>query len=59
MGWVQSVEPLEIVGITCGQAFVGIIGDWVGRKWGLVQDALLMFLGSIMLTAAWGTSLQG
>ena len=57
--WVQSVSYLQIVGIIIGQVGVGIIGDWVGRKWGLVQDACVMLLGSVMLTASWGLSLQG
>jgi hypothetical protein len=42
-----------------GQVVVGFEGDWVGRRFGLVQDALVMFLGLIMLTASWGTSLNG
>lgn len=35
------------------------MGDWIGRRWGLIQDALIMLLGLIMLTAAWGTTLEG
>lgn len=31
----------------------------MGRRWGLIQDAVIMFLGLIMLTAAWGTTLNG
>ena len=50
---------LQPVGIIVGQISVGIEGDWIGRKFGLVQDALIMFLGLIMLTASWGTSLNG
>jgi hypothetical protein len=42
-----------------GQVVVGFEGDWIGRKFGLVQDALIMFVGLIMLTAMWGTSLSG
>ncbi|KAI1266862.1 hypothetical protein F5Y18DRAFT_380690 [Xylariaceae sp. FL1019] len=56
--WVASVTYLEIVGIMVGQTGVGIIGDWIGRRWGLIQDAVIMFLGLLLLTAAWGTSLQ-
>ncbi|PWN25210.1 MFS general substrate transporter [Jaminaea rosea] len=58
-GWTAAVDYLEIVGIIVGQILVGIQGDWVGRKFGMVQDALIMTLGSIMLTAMWGTTLQG
>jgi MFS family permease len=31
----------------------------LGRRWGLIQDAAIMFLGLIMLTAMWGTTLNG
>ncbi|KAF3912432.1 hypothetical protein ABW20_dc0101883 [Dactylellina cionopaga] len=57
--WVSSIEYLEVAGIMVGQILVGIQGDWVGRKFGLVQDAVIMFLGLILLTASWGTSLNG
>lgn len=50
---------MEIIGIMAGQVGVGIVGDWVGRRWGLIQDASVMFVGLIMLTASWGTTLQG
>jgi hypothetical protein len=35
------------------------MGDWVGRRWGLIQDAAIMFIGLLMLTASWGLTLQG
>jgi hypothetical protein len=57
--WVAAVTYLEIVGIMFGQVFVGILGDWLGRRWGLIQDAMIMFLGLLMLTASWGNTLQG
>jgi len=57
--WVQSVTYLEICGIIVGQVLVGIIGDAVGRRWGLIQDAVIMFLGLLLLIGAWGTSLEG
>lgn len=57
--WIHAVDYLEIIGIIVGQVLVGIEGDWIGRRFGMVQDALVMTLGSIMLTAMWGTSLQG
>ncbi len=40
-------------------ACVQIIGDWLGRRWGLIQDAAIMFVGLLMLTASWGTTLEG
>ena len=57
--WVSAVEYLETIGIICGQVLVGALGDWLGRRWGLIQDASIMLLGLIMLTAAWGTNLNG
>jgi MFS family permease len=57
--WVSTVSYLEIVGIIIGQITVGFIGDWIGRRWGLIQDAVVMLIGTILLTGMWGTSLQG
>ncbi|KAI9810011.1 MAG: hypothetical protein M1826_003802 [Phylliscum demangeonii] len=57
--WLAAIEYLEICGIIVGQIFVGVIGDWVGRRWGLIQDAVIMFLGLLMLTASWGVTLNG
>ena len=57
--WVAAVAYLEIVGIICGQVLVGVLGDWLGRRWGLIQDAVIMFIGLLMLTAAWGVTLNG
>lgn len=31
----------------------------IGRRWGLIQDAVIMFLGLLMLVASWGTTLNG
>jgi Sugar (and other) transporter len=57
--WVAAVTYLEVIGIICGQILVGILGDWIGRRWGLIQDAAIMFIGLIMITASWGTDLNG
>ncbi|WVO24286.1 uncharacterized protein IAS62_005650 [Cryptococcus decagattii] len=57
--WIAAVDYLQIIGIIVGQILVGIEGDWIGRKFGLVQDALVMTLGLVMLTSSWGTSLEG
>ncbi|KAI1780069.1 MFS general substrate transporter [Hypoxylon cercidicola] len=57
--WVSAVQYLEIIGIMVGQVFVGIIGDWIGRRWGLIQDALVMLLGLCLLTGSWAATLQG
>lgn len=57
--WVYAVDYLEIIGIICGQILVGFEGDWIGRRFGMVQDAVIMAIGTTMLIAAWGTSLNG
>ncbi|KPI36112.1 putative inorganic phosphate transporter C8E4.01c [Cyphellophora attinorum] len=57
--WLAAVEYLEICGIIVGQILVGVIGDWIGRRWGLIQDATIMFIGLLMLTAAWGVTENG
>ncbi|KAI1433039.1 major facilitator superfamily domain-containing protein [Xylaria sp. CBS 124048] len=57
--WVAAVTYLEIIGIMIGQAGVGIIGDWIGRRWGLIQDAVIMLFGLMLLTASWGVTLEG
>ncbi|KAL4818903.1 major facilitator superfamily domain-containing protein [Aspergillus spinulosporus] len=57
--WLNAIEYLEICGIIVGQILVGIVGDWLGRRWGLIQDAAIMLLGLVMLTAAWGVTQNG
>ncbi|PYH95623.1 MFS phosphate transporter [Aspergillus ellipticus CBS 707.79] len=57
--WVDAVTYLEIIGIIVGQVLVGFVGDWIGRRWGLLQDAWVMFLGLVMLTCAWGVTQNG
>ena len=56
--WIQSITYLEVSGIIIGQILVGILGDWIGRRWGLIQDAVIMFIGLIMLSCAWGVTLS-
>ena len=57
--WVEAVQYLEICGIIVGQILVGILGDWLGRRWGLIQDATIMFIGLIMLVCSWGVTQNG
>mgnify|MGYP002716174148 FL=1 len=57
--WIYAIDYLEIIGIIVGQVLVGVEGDWVGRRFGMVQDAAIMTLGSVMLTAMWGVSHNG
>ncbi|KAK7182085.1 pi-transporter a-1 [Paraphaeosphaeria sporulosa] len=57
--WTEAVDYLEIIGIIVGQILVGYLGDYLGRRWGLIQDAMIMFIGLLMLTASWGVTLEG
>ncbi|KAJ5280588.1 hypothetical protein N7478_005960 [Penicillium angulare] len=57
--WVAAVNYLEVAGIMVGQILVGYLGDAIGRRWGLIQDAVIMFVGLLMLTAAWGLTENG
>jgi MFS family permease len=57
--WVASIGYLEIVGIILGQLVVGVIGDWIGRRWGMIQDALVMLIGTVLLTSMWGRTMNG
>ncbi|KAJ4288125.1 hypothetical protein N0V90_012142 [Kalmusia sp. IMI 367209] len=57
--WTQAVDYLEIIGIIVGQILVGYLGDYLGRRWGLIQDATIMFIGLLMLTASWGVTENG
>lgn len=54
--WIEAIAYLEVVGIIIGQILVGLLGDWLGRRWGLIQDAVIMFIGLVMLSAAWGVT---
>ncbi|KAK9482203.1 major facilitator superfamily domain-containing protein [Lipomyces starkeyi] len=57
--WIAATTYLEVCGIIVGQIMVGLIGDSIGRRFGLIQDSVIMFLGLIMLTASWGVTLNG
>ena len=56
-----TVSFIGIIDLTYSD-FLNLIefaGDWIGRRWGIIQDAVVMFIGSILLTAMWGKSLYG
>lgn len=59
VNWVSAVTYLEVAGIIVGQLLVGGLGDGIGRRWGLIQDVIIMFLGLCMLIGSWGLTLQG
>lgn len=49
----------QVAGIILGMLSLGYIGDLIGRKWGSVTTASLMFVGAILLTAADGVTIKG
>ena len=55
----QTTDYFQIVGIVIGQVGVGFLGDWIGRRYGLIQDAMIMFLGVFMLTVSDGPDYKG
>jgi len=55
----QTTTYLQIVGIIIGQVVVGFFGDWLGRRYGMIQDAAIMTLGALMLTVSNGTDARG
>ena len=55
----QTTDYFQIVGIVIGQVGVGLLGDWVGRRYGLIQDALIMFVGVVLLAVSNGTDQSG
>ncbi|EEA20997.1 hypothetical protein TMatcc_001001 [Talaromyces marneffei ATCC 18224] len=59
VNWINALTYLEIAGIMVGQILVGYLGDMIGRRWGLIQDATIMFVGLLMLTAAYGVTENG
>lgn len=56
--WINAINYTQVCGIIIGQALVGVEGDWIGRKFGLCQDALIMLIGSILLTGVWSNNLN-
>jgi hypothetical protein len=50
--WIAAVTYLQIIGIIVGQILVGFEGDWIGRRFGLVQDALIMTRESSLMYAS-------
>lgn len=45
--------------IIFGQFTVGVLGDRLGKRWGLIHDAAVMLLGTLLLTSMWGATLNG
>ncbi|KAK9371471.1 uncharacterized protein V1513DRAFT_428524 [Lipomyces chichibuensis] len=49
----------KFVVLLSDKIMVGLLGDSIGRRFGLIQDAVIMLIGLIMLTASWGVTLNG
>lgn len=47
----QIPDYIQIVGIILGMCTLGYLGDKIGRKWGSVFTASIMFIGGILLVA--------
>ena len=47
----MAIDYLDACGITVGEA-ICIIFDSLDRRWGLIQDAVTLFMGLLMLTCA-------
>ncbi len=39
--WTQTTDYFQVVGIILGQLTVGFLGDWLGRRWGMIQVGCL------------------
>ena len=35
--WTETTDYFQVVGIILGQLTVGFLGDWLGRRWGMIQ----------------------
>lgn len=50
---VSSLKYAEIMGIIAGMLSFGYFADKFGRRWGSCTTALIMFIGSTLMTAAY------
>jgi MFS family permease len=55
----DSVSYSQIAGIIVGMLSVGFIADRIGRKWGSVMTASVMFTGALRSTAQSAHKHQG
>ncbi len=57
--WLQASDYTQVLGIIIGMVLMGFVGDFVGRKWGSVTTACVMFIGGILLTCLDGVNEKG
>lgn len=56
---MQASDYTQVIGIILGMCMMGYVGDTIGRKWGSVTTAVIMFIGGIMLTCLDGVNEKG
>ncbi|KAG7700891.1 hypothetical protein KL951_001006 [Ogataea haglerorum] len=53
------VSNALLVGAVLGQVVVGVTGDYLGRKWAILTTTSMIVIGTILATAAHGTTTEG
>ena len=56
---MQVSDYSQVIGIILGMGLMGYVGDMIGRKWGSVTTACVMFVGGILLTCLDGVNENG
>ncbi|KAK9919115.1 hypothetical protein WJX75_009501 [Coccomyxa subellipsoidea] len=54
--FLHALNYSQVAGLCAGMLALGLIVDRIGRKWGSVTTALIMFIAGVLLTAADGPS---
>lgn len=54
----NTLHYTQVAGIICGQLTLGFLADRIGRKYGSILTASLMFIFGILMAASTGTSVQ-
>ena len=56
---MQASDYTQVIGIILGMCLMGYVGDMIGRKWGSVTTACVMFVGGVLLTCLDGVNEKG
>ncbi len=56
---MQASDYTQVIGIILGMGLMGYVGDMIGRKWGSVTTACVMFVGGVLLTCLDGVNEKG
>ncbi|BDA46848.1 Glycerophosphoinositol permease 1 [Coccomyxa sp. Obi] len=54
--FLHALNYSQVAGLCAGMIALGLIVDRIGRKWGSVSTALIMFVAGVLLTSADGPS---